>query len=57
MFRYYFSKNHPECDYDKCKVNLTGDKKCTFRGQMYHRLGVKNSFTIETSFYGYFDQN
>jgi hypothetical protein len=53
MFSYFFTKDYPECVYSKCKVSLTPDKKCTFRGQMYHKLAIKNSFTIETSFYGY----
>jgi hypothetical protein len=56
LFRYYFTKNNAECSYEKCKINLTQDKKCTFRGQMYHRLGIKNSYTIETSYYGYVSQ-
>lgn len=46
LFSFYFTDKSPECVYKKCKVNLTADKRCTFRGQMYHRLGIKNSFTI-----------
>ncbi len=46
MFGYFFARDYSECVYAKCKVNLTPDKRCTFRGQMYHRLGIRNSFTI-----------
>lgn len=32
---------------------MSAQKRTTLRGQFYHRLKVKNSYTVETSFYGY----
>lgn len=38
-----------------CTFGITKDKESTIRSQMF-ALGVKNSYTLETSLYGWKDQ-
>lgn len=48
------------CEYyepNKCKLGYDNEKRNTFRVQMQSRFKVKNILTLETSFYGYIDQN
>ena len=37
----------------KCQYGVSFDKRQTLRAQMQTRFKIKNTFTIETSYYGY----
>lgn len=53
----YLLAKDPLFQMKKCSFSLQNSKKNSARGQLYHHLGVSNSITIESSYYGYKDPN
>ena len=41
----------------KCTFGIGNTKKESLRGQLFKKLGIDNSLTIETSFYGYLNRD